>query len=132
MKKIAQKTRAFTLIELLIVVALIGILASAILISLSAARTKSYINSYKSEVAQAVSSLTLKCDSGVLSAASFPATENHTAGVVVAGDQASVCGGITTATGQFTVTTTPVRASMSVANCTATIRPSGVTYAGAC
>lgn len=59
----------FTLIELLIIVIIIGLLAAVILISLSSAREKANIASYKSQVASLVPALLNACNSVALTSA---------------------------------------------------------------
>jgi len=55
---------AFTLIELLIVIAIIGILASIVLVSLASGREAARIAEFKSQVSSIVSATTIDCDDG--------------------------------------------------------------------
>jgi type II secretory pathway pseudopilin PulG len=123
----------------LIVIAIIGILASIVLVSLSGARTKAQTAAFKSEASGAVSSFILACDTDLASLNTSITTAAASANVspisaATAGNGTTAgtasCG--STGTGQFNITFPAENAGVPVACDTTSVTQAGATFPTGC
>lgn len=115
-----KKNKGFTIIELLVVVLIIGLLASIVLVVLSGVRERTQKTAFKEEVNSYKNKGSLDC-TGATAAITAPVDTINT-------DWGAFADNCSNGDGTFSITAT----ALKVSGCTATVTDSSISYTVSC
>lgn len=126
--------KAFTLLELMVIVAIVIILLSAVFVSLYQAKNKSKVAAYKSQIQSIYAAAVATCDTAVLSGSNVtkPSGPNHIGDITVLPEPLQSCG--VASLGKFIIRTEATNVGISACEVpdSTTITEKGVIFPEGC